>query len=122
MLPVCSLLPDIPKGRFEPVFATLAQSVSAIESFGYPTEYIPSCAATGADPSVWDAWLSVELEQLIDRYKAHLVVFDGSNPPTALIRAVAGRDQCALAWIRRGMWGTTYTPLVKKCSLVRPSN
>lgn len=99
--------------RFEPVFATLAQAVKVIESFGYLAEYIPSQSYTDSDPSTWDAWFAVELEHLIDRYDARLVVFDGSNPPPSLIRAVASRGDCALAWIRRGMWGEAYTPLIE---------
>lgn len=100
-------------GRFEPVFVTLAQAIGCIRSFGYTTEYIASQAYLGADLPHWDQWFGVELSQLTDRYDARLVVFDGSNAPPGLIRAAGRRSDCALAWIRRGMWGDAYTPLIE---------
>jgi hypothetical protein len=99
--------------RFEPVFVTLAQAIGCIQSFGFTAEYIASQAYVGADLSDWDQWFGVELAQLTDRYDARLVVFDGSNAPPGLIRATGRRSDCALAWIRRGMWGDAYTPLIE---------
>ncbi len=43
-------------------------------------------------------------------YGADAVVYDGSDPPQALIAAVGSRSRCKLAWIRRGMWEPGYDP------------
>lgn len=95
---------------YQPVFVTLAESAGLIESFGYRAEYIPSAAYSGQRPADWEPWFQSEVEELIDSYNAKAIVFDGSDPPDALIRAVAARGGCKLAWIRRGMWEPGYDP------------
>lgn len=97
-------------GRFEPVFATMAHAAPVIEAFGYAAEYLPSQAATDGDLGAWDAWLRVELEEMIDAHQARLVVFDGNHPTPGLVEAVASRGDCRFAWVRRGMWGSAQSP------------
>jgi len=100
--------PDI-----EPIFATLAQAIPIIESFGYTTEYIPSQSDVGDTFSKWDAWLKYQLGELIDRYDATTVVFDGNNPTLGLMNAVLSRGRCRLVWVRRGMLGPTPSPYLE---------
>ena len=97
-------------GKFDPVFVSLAEQPGLIESFGFRTEYIPSPQYAGLQSDEWEPWFRNELEGLIDDYDADAVVFDGSDPPEALVSAVASRPHCKLAWIRRGMWEPGYDP------------
>jgi UDP:flavonoid glycosyltransferase YjiC (YdhE family) len=94
------------------LFATQAQAVPAIERLGYHAEYLPSAAYVGGDFAVWDQWFRHDLENLIDAYDPALVVYDGNNPSDGLVRAVATRRDCRLAWIRRGMWGGLTSPFI----------
>lgn len=94
----------------KPVFATFAQAAPIIEAFGYPTEYIPSQSDTGTNHSEWDDWVRYELGELLDRYDPNVVVFDGNNPSTGLIKAVLSRRRRGLVWVRRGMIGSTPSP------------
>jgi UDP:flavonoid glycosyltransferase YjiC (YdhE family) len=94
--------PDVPV-----VFVTQAQAVGVIERLGYLAEYIPSASYIGGSFAAWDGWFRFELEQLIDAYDPALVVYDGNNPSHGLVQAVAAREDCRLAWMRRGLWGNT---------------
>ncbi|WMT91981.1 glycosyltransferase [Pelagibacterium sp. H642] len=94
--------PDVPV-----VFVSQAQAIDAVERFGYRAEYLPSAHYIGGDFSAWDRWFGFELERLIESYDPALVVYDGNNPSHGLVRAVAGRRDCRLAWVRRGLWGDT---------------
>ncbi|MDB5539000.1 MAG: putative glycosyltransferase [Devosia sp.] len=94
------------------MFVTQAQAVSAIERLGYLAEYIPSASYVGGDLEAWDSWFQFELESLIDAYDPALVVYDGNNPSPGLVRAVASRADCRLAWVRRGLWGNLTSPFI----------
>jgi len=100
--------------EFEPVFVSLADSAALIETMGFRTELIPSCAAIGTEHAEWDPWFQYELEQLIDAYDASAVGFDGSDPPAVLSRAVASRSWCKGVWVRRGMWEPGYNPSLQR--------
>lgn len=89
------------------VFATQAQAVGVVESFGYPVDYIPSPGAVGGDFARWDDWFAAHLAMILDRHDPAIVVYDGNHPSDGLIRAVAARRDCRLVWIRRAMWGRT---------------
>ena len=99
---------------FDPVFVSLSESAGGIEAFGFRTEFIPSAAYAGASTADWDPWFQYELEQLIDAYDASAVVFDGSDPPAVLTRAVASRSWCRGVWVRRGMWAPGYNPSLQR--------
>jgi UDP:flavonoid glycosyltransferase YjiC (YdhE family) len=101
------------RGRFEPVFVTLAEQAGLIENFGYRTEYIPSSAYTGVPPADWEPWLNNEVTALIDDYEAAALVFDGSDPSPGMIAAAASRKGCKLAWVRRAMWGEGFDHLLE---------
>jgi len=92
------------------LFATQAQAVGAIERLGYLAEYLPSSTYVGGDFDAWDAWFRYDLERLADAYDPALVVYDGNNPSPGLIKAVAQRRDCRLAWMRRGLWGDLTSP------------
>jgi UDP:flavonoid glycosyltransferase YjiC (YdhE family) len=98
--------------RVPVLFATQAQAVPAIERLGYHAEYLPSAAYVGGDFALWDRWFRHDLETLIDAHDPALVVYDGNNPSDGLVRAVAPRRDCRLAWIRRGMWGGLTSPFI----------
>lgn len=97
-------------GRFEPIFATLAQAVPLIENFGFHCDYIPSLSDTHADPTVWDNWLRTELSRMVHGYDVDMLVFDGNNPTNGLVSAALSQPPCKLAWIRRGMGKQTPSP------------
>ncbi|MCC6734982.1 MAG: hypothetical protein IT534_02500 [Bauldia sp.] len=97
-------------GRFEPVFATMAQAIPMAEAYGHPTEYLPSLADTRADPADWDGWFRTELERLIYAYDADAIVFDGNNPTPGLVRAALAQPPCRLVWVRRAMGNATPSP------------
>jgi hypothetical protein len=101
-------------GAFDPVFVSLSESAGLIERLGFRTEYIPSAAYADVPGAEWDPWFQYELEQLIDAYDASAVVFDGSDPPAVLSRAVASRSWCRAVWIRRGMWAPGYDPSLQR--------
>jgi UDP:flavonoid glycosyltransferase YjiC (YdhE family) len=94
------------------VFATQAQAVGAIERLGYLAEYMPSATYVGGDFATWDDWFRYELENLLDAYDPALVVYDGNNPSDGLIRAIAPRSDCRMAWVRRGLWGDLNSPFM----------
>ena len=96
--------------RLPVLFATQAQAVATIERLGYLAEYMPSAHYVGGDFEVWDNWFQHDLETLIDTYDPAVVVYDGNNPSYGLMRAVAPRRDCGLAWVRRGLLG----PLVSR--------
>jgi UDP-N-acetylglucosamine:LPS N-acetylglucosamine transferase len=98
--------------RLPLLFATQAQAVPAIEGLGYLAEYMPSSGYVGGDFALWDQWFRHDLETLVDAYDPALVVYDGNGPSHGLIRAVATRRDCRLAWIRRGMWGPLTSPFI----------
>lgn len=93
--------------RVPVVFVSQAQAIDVVERFGYRAEYLPSAHYIGGDFASWDQWFAFEMERLIDSYDPALVVYDGNNPSDGLIEAAAGRRDCRLAWVRRGLWGNT---------------
>lgn len=102
-------------------FATQAQAVGIVESFGYPVDYLPSPGAVGGDFTLWDEWFAAHLERLLDRYDPAMLVYDGNHPSDGLIRAVAARRDCRLVWMRRGMWGESVSDTMRNarwCDLV----
>lgn len=101
-------------GAFDPVFVSLSESAGLIEALGFRTEFIPSPAYADVPGTEWDPWFQYELEQLIDAYDASAVVFDGSDPPAVLTRAVASRSWCHAVWMRRGMWAPGYDPSLQR--------
>lgn len=94
------------------VFATQAQAVGTVERLGYMAEYMPSSTYVGGDFEAWDDWFRYELEKLVDAYDPALVVYDGNNPSNGLVRAIAPRRDCRLAWVRRGLWGQLNSPFI----------
>lgn len=103
------------------IFACQAHTLSAIEKFGYVAEYIPSASYTGAEPEPWNDWLRHRLDQLLDEHDPSLVVFDGNHLYPGLVRATAARPDCRLAWVRRGLWGKTFSPYIANsvwCDLI----
>jgi UDP:flavonoid glycosyltransferase YjiC (YdhE family) len=104
------------EGRFEPVFATMAQAAHVIERFGYLAEYVPSHMYVGGDLGAWEDWLGFELERLIDSYGTRLVVYDGNILPAGLWRAIRAQD-CKLAWVRRSMGDRAPLPTVEEARL-----
>jgi UDP:flavonoid glycosyltransferase YjiC (YdhE family) len=107
--------------RIPAMFVSHAQAVRAIEGFGYLTEYLPSAGYVGGSFELWDQWFAFQLEQLIDTYDPAVVVYDGNNPSDGLIRAVASRPDCRLAWVRRGLWGELTSPFIDNarwCDLI----
>lgn len=101
-------------GEYEPVLVTLADSTAFIEELGFRAEFIPSNGYAGAPPGDWDPWFQYELEHLIDAYDASAVVWDGSDPPAVLSRAVASRSGCRGVWVRRAMWEPGYNPSLQR--------
>ncbi|MEX1206547.1 MAG: glycosyltransferase [Dongiaceae bacterium] len=93
----------LPEG-VEAVFATMSHGIEAIEGFGYAAEYIPFHAYADCDFATWQGWLKGQFDQIIDFYDVRGVVFDGANPYTGLVQAVAPRPDLRFAWIRRAMW------------------
>jgi hypothetical protein len=104
------------EGRFEPVFATMAQAAHIVEQFGYLAEYVPSHMYVGGDQRVWEDWLGFEVERLVDRHGTRLVVYDGNNLPAGLWRAIRAQG-CKLAWIRRSMGDNAPLPSVEEARL-----
>ena len=106
MLAIARRLSD----HIDPIFVTLGHSARLVEAFGFKAEYIPSRLYAEAAFPEWDAWYRVELEHLIDRYDARLVVYDGAHPTEGMVHAVGSRGGTKLAWIRQGMLGSAQLP------------
>lgn len=98
---------------FEPVFATYAQAMSIIESFGYLAEYIPSQGETAASLPAWDNWLRYELGEIVQRHEPEVVVYDGNNPTPGLMGAALSHGRCGLAWVRRAMCPEVPSPFLE---------
>ncbi|MCZ6862322.1 MAG: glycosyltransferase [Alphaproteobacteria bacterium] len=88
----------------DPVFVTMSQGLSVVESFGFLCEYLPFHAYLECDPIVWNRQLTEELEALIDFHGATCLVFDGNMPYEALVRLKNRRPDLNMAWCRRSMW------------------
>lgn len=91
----------------EPVFATMSQAVPVIEDFGFPVEHIASHLYTGVDSVQWNGWLRRQIDELVDYHAAAALVLDSTNPYDGIIRAMLPRRNCALVWMRRGLWRPT---------------
>ena len=91
----------------EVVFVSQVPALEILDKYGFHGEYIPSAATVGGDFALWDGWFGAHLTRLLDRYDPAMVVYDGNHPSWGLVGAVAARRDCALAWIRRGMWANT---------------
>ncbi|QBY01810.1 hypothetical protein E2K80_14650 [Rhodophyticola sp. CCM32] len=99
--------------EIEPVFATLGQAVSIIDSFGYHADYLPSQSDIGANLADWDAWLRYELGALVERHAPDIVIYDGNNPTPGLVNAALTNGHCQLAWVRRAMCPPTPSPFLE---------
>ena len=91
--------------QLRPFFVSMSQAVDVIQSFGITAEYIPSHRTLDTDFDAWDAWFAAELEQIIDRTNAQVVIYDGNAPSPGLVKAVGSRGNCGLVWTRIGMTG-----------------
>ncbi len=89
-----------------PIFVTLSTGMKVIRDAGYLCEFIPQ---TGADGGEWNAFLERRLVEIIRRYGAEALVFDGSWPFWGMARAKAATG-IRLAWIRRAMWKQSTSP------------
>ena len=85
----------------KPVFATMSPAFRGVREAGFACEYIPRHPSWSGD--VWNPFLMRRLGELISRYRARAVVFDGTWPFNGLLDAgrLAG---CPMVWIRRSMW------------------
>jgi hypothetical protein len=81
-----------------PILVTHSVGMKAAVEAGYACEYIPS-----GDGGRWHEFLQQRLAEIIGRYGAKCVVFDGSRPSGGLIGAGA-MTGVPLAWVRRAMW------------------
>ncbi|TNC73477.1 glycosyltransferase [Rubellimicrobium roseum] len=110
------LSPSIPV-----VVATQAPAIGSIEALGLRASYLPPMDLTASSGAAWEAWLRHELDRLIETHDAGVVVFDGNHLRPALVQAVASRNGCRLAWMRRGLWGRSTSRFLRNarwCDLV----
>lgn len=119
LLAVARRCPD----EVAPVFACLGQGVRIVEQAGFPAEFVPTHAQAGCDPAGWNAWLALQLDDMLGALGACAIVLDGSALVDGLVRAVGRRRDCRLVWLRRAMWraGQANRPLVARqrfCDLV----
>ena len=94
---IAGRLPD----EVRPIFVTLSTGMKVVRDAGYFCEYVPQPA--GTDGGEWNNFLERRLVEIIRRYGAEAVVFDGIWPFWGMTRAKAATG-VRLAWIRRGMW------------------
>jgi hypothetical protein len=85
----------------EPVFLSMSPCLSAIGEAGFHGEYLAQ--QTDAAPSA-ASWIGEQVVDFIDRHRPKVLVFDGNNPPLALVSPIAVREEISLVWVRRGMW------------------
>ena len=90
--------------EFSPVFASMSQAVPAVDSEGYPWEYIPSKGDLGIGNRRWNALYERRMRELLARRRPEAIVFDGTYPYDGLFAAAAALPQARLVWSRRGMW------------------
>ncbi len=97
MMSITRRMPD----NIRPVFVTLSTGMRVVRDAGYFCEFIPRLP--GHQPKEWNAFLEQRLTQIIGRYDAEALVFDGTVPFQGLLDAKAATGIPA-AWVRRGMW------------------
>jgi UDP:flavonoid glycosyltransferase YjiC (YdhE family) len=97
----------------QPIFLTLSTAVRVVAGYGLPVEYCPSRAALGVEPGRWNRFFDVRFEEVLQRHRPDVVVFDGTWPYLGLLAARSRHPEIAFAWCRRGMWraGTTTSQL-----------
>ena len=88
-------------GDIKPVFATMSPAFRGVREAGFACEYIPRHPSWSGD--VWNPFLMRRLGELISRYHARALVFDGTWPFMGLLDA-AELAGCPLVWIRRALW------------------
>ena len=96
------------KPGLEPFFITFSQGVAILEQFGYAFQYLPSQMHAGIDYAAWNAWLRLELGELLAAQEPAAIVFDGNNPYPGMLAATTHQSRSRLCWIRRGMWRPTH--------------
>ncbi len=87
-----------------PVFVSMSQAVSVVDSEGYPWEYIPSRGDLGIGNRRWNVLFERRIRELLQRRRPDAVVFDGTYPYDGLLAAAAELPGTRLVWSRRGMW------------------
>ncbi len=88
----------------EPVFVTMSQAVSILESFGFLCEYIPHHRHLPCDITQWNRSLANEVRELAAFYDARVLIFDGNAIYPGLEQALLGLPTCWRVWCRRAMW------------------
>jgi Glycosyl transferases group 1 len=84
-----------------PIFVTLSTGMKVVRDAGYFCEYIPQTG--GTDGGEWNSFLERRLVEIIRRYGAEALVFDGIWPFWGMTKATAATG-IRMAWIRRAMW------------------
>lgn len=87
-----------------PYVVSMSQAVPVVARFGMPYEYLPSAAATGMNPDVWQLLFVERLLETLDRIRPDVVVFDGTHPYRGIDDAVAAFPRTTWVWSRRGLW------------------
>ena len=95
--------------HIDPVFLTFSQGGKVVDDAGYLVEYLASRPISGARSVVWHPMLRERVNELIERYDARAVVFDGTWPYQGLLDAAADQPQTRLVWSRRAMWKPAVT-------------
>ena len=75
------------KPELEPFFITFSQGAAILEQFGYAFQYLPSQMHAGIDYAAWNAWLRLELDELLAAQEPAAIVFDGNNPYPGMLAA-----------------------------------
>ena len=96
----------------EPVFLTLSQAAQVVDDLGLFVEYLPSRGYTRGAYGAWHDHLRARLVELIDRYDAKAMLFDGTMPYWGFFDAGDERPAVQLWWSRRAMWKEGVTNVV----------
>jgi UDP:flavonoid glycosyltransferase YjiC (YdhE family) len=88
----------------QPVFFTFSQGIAVVEAAGFPVHYSPDARALAVDQAAWNRHVEAELREICALWDPAVLVFDGNNPYTAVVRVLETRRSMAAVWVRRALW------------------
>ena len=87
-----------------PVFLTMSYAARLVAKEGHLVQFTPHHKATGEDPERWHELLAHEIETMLDRTGADMLVYDVNFVFDGVIEVLRRRPSLRSIWVRRAMW------------------
>ena len=91
-------------GRRSAFFLTMSYAARMVAANGFPFQFVPHHDVTGEPAPQWHANLAREIELILDRTGADVLVYDVNFVFDGVIEVLRRRQSLKSVWIRRAMW------------------